>query len=119
MIFNKFDILNALVGLLLAAVIILMLNGCAQREPEKVVVTKYKYIEASCPRQKTYKMPPSMTLTITSNRDTVCIDEWKTCMPTASFMQLSKYIIDLKNTCNKYRNEIKIYNKKYKKTRAK
>ena len=92
----------------------MLLNGCSARDPEKVVVTKYKIVQASCPRLDTYKLPKPLKLTVTSYGNNVCIKEWNdSCLPSERFIELLNYTHDLKQTAEFYRYEIDQYNKKF------
>jgi len=79
--------------------------GCAEK-----TVYKKIYIQPKYPKLKLYEFNKSITLNVKNHNKFVCIKEWKGCIPKEKFVELVKYIKELKMNNLKYTNEIKKYN---------
>ena len=108
---NQIYFLEYVTFALLAAVVLMFLQGCSQPQPQTII--KYKYIERKCPVLKTYPAPQSLTINVYNEDDKICVQEWQdACLPKTEFLKLARHIKQLRATCNKYKQEITIYNQK-------
>ena len=108
---NEYKFFDYFTIVLLVAVILMFLQGCSRPQPQ--VVVKYKYIERKCPELKTYPTPQPLIITAYNKNDKVCVREWQdACLPKTEFLKLAKYIKQLRSVCDKYKQEIIIYNQK-------
>jgi len=110
----KIDFMTAFTMIITVFIMVLVMianSGCAEKT---VVVTKYKYVQQKCPRLTVYKdWNKTINLTAFNKDGKICIKEWNGCIDKNAFIDLAKYIENLKKTCAKYQYEIKEYNSKF------
>ena len=105
------DYMIIVIAAILLGIAVFMFTGCAQK-PQTIV--KYKYIEKKCPKLTVYQgCDVNLTLTAYNKNGQICIKEWNGCIDKKAFIDLAKYIKNLKATCKKYKLEIIEYNKRF------
>jgi hypothetical protein len=107
---QKTEEILAVLAIVLYFILLLLISGCSQ--PVKTI-TKYKYIQPSCPTLKTYKYDKKIVLTAYNKNDKVCIKEWDSCMPKTQFKKLVQLIKSLRVNLQKCNSEIELYNKTF------
>ena len=96
---------------LLAFSILYTFTGCAQK-PQTIV--KYKYIEKKCPPLTVYQgCEVNLSLTAYNKNNQICIKEWNGCIDKKAFIDLVKYIKNIRSVCKKYEYQIIEYNKRF------
>jgi len=104
-------LLTVFVLSLLTLFILCFFTGCAQK-PQTIV--KYKYIEKKCPPLTVYQgCDANLTLTAYNKNNQICIKEWNGCIDKKAFIDLVKYIKNIKSVCKKYEYQIIEYNKRF------
>jgi len=83
-------------------------TGCSQKTK---VITKYKYIEKRCPQLKYYDFNKTLSLTAYNSGDKICVKEWDGCIKKDSFLELFRYIKEMKKIIKNYQAEVKEYNR--------
>ena len=110
-ILSLISLLMTVAAVILLAFLLTSITGCAQK-PQTII--KYKYIEKKCPELTVYQgCDANLTLSAYNKNNQVCVKEWNSCVDKRAFVNLAKYIKNLKSTCKKYEYEIIEYNKRF------
>jgi len=105
---EDFFISISLTAVILWLLSLIFFTGCATRTE---IITKYKYVRPKLPQLQVYEYNKSLNLTAYNKNGKICIKEWNGCIDKKAFINLAKYIKELKGTLKKCNNQIIEYNK--------